>query len=263
MLAVVEKVLKRGRDDVAALQQRIAALKAEAAAAVAEIEKIEGERTLADSYEAAGQLDERCRRLRWTIEHAAALLPDLEARLARATAEKRQTALARHRAIAAEAYRKLRGAVIEAGRLQGEAMRLRNDAIAELGEGLVSVELPVVAFRGMLVPDLIQLYLDQNDRVFAPPQRQPKPVAVVQKPAAQKPPVVQIPPAAVAPRRAARKPRRDAAPAEGEKLVSILRPGVEVGGGQCQIGDVVKLPLEEATRLVASGAADFVNGEEG
>src|SRR5271166_1716350 len=235
MLAAVRRLMPGKAEDFAALQQEIQRVKAEGAAACAEIERLEQERALCPSYQAALELDGRCKELRWTVDHARAVLPDLEQRLARAAAEKRQAGLARHHAIAAQCYRKLRAALVEAGRLQTEAIRAREDAVREIGEGLVQLHLPIVAFRGMLTEDLLNLYFDQLDRVFDPPR--PKPVVAAQKPPAPAPAKPKQAVAAPAPR-PARVVRHDPFPSEGQQLVVFIRAGTDLGDGTIAgIGD--------------------------
>ena len=124
-------------------------------------------------------MDERCRRLQWQIDHASSVLPLLEARLAAARAEGQRRGLARHRKIMAALHPKLRAAVIEAGRIQQEVIAARQAACAELGEGLVNKEIPILAYRGLILPDLIQQWAAEMDRIFAP---KPKPAAIAVRP---------------------------------------------------------------------------------
>jgi hypothetical protein len=191
------------------------------------------------------------------VDHANAVLPELEARLAQALAARHRAAIARHRAIGAEIYRKLRAALVEAGKAQALALQARADAIAEIGEGQAHLHLPVVAFMGLLTPDLLQLYFDQMDRVMAPPP--PNPVAAAPKPL-PKPkarPMIEISPGA-APVRVARQPIRDSAPADdGERLLTILRNGVEVENRQLAVGDIVRIRGDLARQLLRSGAAEL------
>ena len=258
MLAVVKRLMPGKAEDFAALQHEIQRVKAEGAAACAEIERLEQERALCPSYQAALELDGRCKELRWTVDHARAVLPDLEQRLARAAAEKRQAGLARHHAIAAQCYRKLRAALVEAGRLQTEAIRAREDAVREIGEALVQLHLPIVTFRGMVTQDLLQMYFDQLDRVFDPPRPKPKPVAVQKPPAPAKPKQAVAVPAP----RPARVVRHDPFPSEGQQLVVFIRAGTDLGDGTIAgIGDQLSLPIEQARQLVLRGAAEYVNAE--
>jgi hypothetical protein len=240
-------------------REEIAGLKRQGAQACAEIEEIEQRRALAPSYEAALAGEERTKELRWNVAHVDAVLPGLEARLAQAMADRRQAALARHRAIGAQVYAQLRAALVEAGQAQALALRAREDAIQEVGEGLVQMHLPAVAFMGLLTPEFLQLYFDQMDRVFAP-RPKPKPVAVAPK-ALPKPPtkpreVISSSPSAP---RVARQPYRDTAPGEGETLLQILRSGLELDDGrQCAVGDVVRVSTDKAGLLLRSGAAEPV-----
>jgi hypothetical protein len=263
MLAVVRKLLPTKGDDVAALQEEIAALKRQGAQACAEIEEIEQQRALAPSYETALAGEARVKELRWNVAHVDAMLPGLEARLAQAMADRRQAALARHRAIGAQVYGQLRSALVEASRAQAFALRAREDAIKEVGEALVQMHLPAVAFMGLLTPELLQLYFDQMDRVFAP---RPKPkAAAVPAPvrAALPAPAKPKAPVAVAKEpapRPARVVRHDPFPdGQGQALVVFLRAGVEIGDGTvATIGDQVSLPAEQARTLAQRGVVDYV-----
>ena len=99
-LRVVKAMLKGG-DDPATLQQRIDAVKAEAAAACVEIERLQSERALAPDYEAAPAIDERVRREQWKVEHADATLPVLEREFAALRTVHQARALAHHQSIIA------------------------------------------------------------------------------------------------------------------------------------------------------------------
>jgi hypothetical protein len=261
MLEVVRKLLQTKGDDVAALQEEIAALKRQGAQACAEIEEIEQQRALAPSYEAALAGEARAKELRWNVAHVDAVLPGLEARLAQAMADRREAALARHRAVGAQVYGQLRAALVEAGRVQALALRFREDAIKEVGEALVQMHLPPVAFIGLLTPELLQLYFDQMDRVFAP-RPKPKPAAIPAPTRAALPaPRPKPKPAIAAPApRPPRVIRRDTFPTtEGQALVTFLRGGVELGDGTtAAIGDQVSLPAAQARTLCERGVADYV-----
>jgi hypothetical protein len=172
-------------------------------------------------------------------------------------ADRRRAALARHRAIGAQVYRQLRTALVEASKAQALALRAREDAVNEVGEALVQMHLPVVAFMGLLTPDLLQLYFDQMDRVFAP-QPKPKPVAVapkaLPKPAPKPRQVISSSPAAK------RAVRHDAFPIDDQQaLVVFVRSGAELPDGTtAAIGDQVCLLAEQARQLILRGAADYV-----
>lgn len=258
MLAVVKRLMPGKAEDIAGLQQEIDRVKADGAAACAEIEQLDQQRALAPSYGAAVAGDERSKQLRWTVDHANAVLPELEARLAQAIAARHQAAIARHRATGAQVYGQLRAALVEAGKAQALALQARQEAIAEIGEGQTQLHLPVVAFMGLLTPDLLQLYFDQMDRVMAPPPK-PKPVVAAPKSLPPKPrPMIEMP--ATAPVRAGRVQRADPTPhGEDQRSVVFLRGGCELeDGSQSIIGDRCAMPAEIARRHVLAGNAEFV-----
>lgn len=263
MLAVVRRLMPGKAEDIAGLQQEIERLKAEGAAACAEIEQLEQLRALAPSYDAAVAGDERCKQLRWTVDHANAVLPELEARLAQAMAARHQAAITRHRAIGAQVYRQLRAALVEAGKAQTLAVQARADAIAELGEGQAQQHLPVVAFMGLLMPDLLQLYFAEMDRVMAP-QPKPKPLGAAPRSVpVPKPRMIEI--SAAAPVRAVRARRADGPPQSvGERRIVALKSGVELGDGKpaLAIGDVATVAAATAERLALSGSCDYTLEEK-
>ena len=53
--------------------------------------------------------------------------------------------------------------------------------------------------------------------------------------------------------------RRDSQVGEGERLITFLRTGCEVGGFQTIAGDVLAVPIVAAKDLVRSGAAEFAD----
>jgi hypothetical protein len=161
-------------------------------------------------------------------------------------------------------YGQLRAALVEAGRVQALALRFREDAIKEVGEALVQMHLPAVAFMGPLTPELLQLYFDQMDRVFAP-RPKPKPAAIPAPApvrAALPAPRPKPKPAIAAPApRAPRVVRHDSFPidGQGQALVTFLRGGVEIGDGTtAAIGDHVSLPVEQARALALRRVVDYV-----
>jgi hypothetical protein len=124
-----------------------------------------------------------------------------------------------------------------------------------------------VAFRGLLLEDLIQMWVAEQDRVHAAPapSPQPTPVAVVKpvpaKPAAK--PVVPMTPVAPAePAKPKPRPLRKDTVAVGGRLVSVLRSGIDIDGFQCRAGDQIALPAEQAELLVRAGSCDYVNAGE-
>src|SRR5205823_5640029 len=108
---LLKAVIGQNPDDVAALTADIGTEKTKAAEAYAEIERLGQERRAAADFEAARAIDERIARCRWQIEHADAVIPELERRLSVAKAERQAEAIVRHHKAANRAYRKLRGAI--------------------------------------------------------------------------------------------------------------------------------------------------------
>ena len=170
-------------------------------------------------------------------------------------------------------YPKLRASIEAAGRVQTECIAARNAAIAELGESICSVHIPIVAFRGLLLEDLIQLWVNEQDRVHAAPAPAPAVAAVVQSRIAPIPTrpvgatdrrVVEKPVAPVVapvtPTKPKRQPRRDKI-AVNSKLVVLLRSGIELPGGEQSVaGDVIgTLTMEQADALLRAGAAELAS----
>jgi hypothetical protein len=257
MLSVVKRLMTSKGDDVAALQEEIAALKRQGAQACAEIEEIEQRRALAPSYEAALAGEDRCKQLRWQVDHCAALLPELEARLAAARAIDQAAALKRHRAIIGAFFPRLRAALIEAGRIQAEAIKARQTAAAEVGEHAVALNIPFLGYRGLVDDSLISAWCAEQERVWSQPApSRPRPVrAALPAPTKSKPPVAVAKEPATRPKRVVRHDF----PTEGQALVVFLRGGVDLEDGSvAAIGDQIALPAEQARQLVLRGAADFV-----
>jgi hypothetical protein len=262
-MALVRGLITGSYNLVDLLGERDSAV-AKLAAARDEIVRLEAQRLSAESFEGAEEINHRLARVQWTVDQINdALLPALEQRIVAARAAKQRAALLKHQAAARALYPKLRAAVEAAGRVQSEAIAARNAAIAELGESLVSVHVPIVAFRGLLLEDLIQMWVAEQDRVHAAPTPAPQPaVAVVVKPVPARPAAKPVVPAAPAepvalkpPKR--REPRRDKVAPNG-RLVTLMRSGVELPDGtQGLVGDVVAMLATDAERLVMSGAGDY------
>jgi hypothetical protein len=178
MLAVIRRVMSGNGDDVAALQAQIVALKTEGAEASAEIDRLKQERALASSFDEARELDDRIARQIWVTEHAAAELPEFERRLAAARAADQAAALAKHRGILIGLYPRLKAAILATVEAQAEAFAARDTAIKEIGEAMVARNLPVVAFAGFLMPDLVAIWQSENDSVFSDLARRPKAAAI-------------------------------------------------------------------------------------
>jgi hypothetical protein len=80
-----------------------------------------------------------------------------------------------------------------------------------------------------------------------PPVRPPAPFPPTPQPAAPKP----------KPKRAL---RRDRSAAPDQRLVSILRDGMEIDGFQATVGDVIAVPAAAAQELLRAGSVDLVGG---
>jgi hypothetical protein len=157
-----------GKDDPAELAAEIDALRASAAEASAESERLQAARLVAADYEATLAVDEKIKRAQWIIDSTAAKLPALEAQLKAARAEQHHRAISRHLAALKSLYPRLKAAILGAAALQAEAIKLRDAAIAEIGEAAATVHLPFLQYRGLLLPDLIELWCAELDCVFAP-----------------------------------------------------------------------------------------------
>lgn len=262
MLEIVKSTVQGAPvDQLAAIEARLHAEKANAAAAARELEQLEQQRRVSDDYETASSLDGAIGRARWTIERSEALIP-LEGERDAALAERRREQLARHTLVIAKLHPRLRRAIEAAAAVQVEAISARQAAIADLGEGLVTANIPTITFGGLLLPDLVGLWAAELDRAFAGPQPRPAPAKAAPAPPRPKPidtgrgrPVGPDPPPP-APR--VRRPlRRDSEAGEGERLIIFLRSGVEVSGFQAIAGDVLAVPITTADGLVKSGAAEF------
>jgi len=262
MLAVVRKLITGKGDDIGALQRQIQGVKREGQEASGEIERLKRERAAAVSYDEARDLDDRINRQIWASEHAAQLLPQLELELGAARAAQQAQALTRHTRVLIDLYPRLKAAILAAVEAQEEVIAARQAAIAEIGEAMVSRNLPALGFAGFIYRDLVEIWSRENDRVVADLARQPKPAAIPAPVRAALPaPTKSKAPVAVAKApRPARVVRHDAFPTDGQQsLVVFLRGGAELPDGSVAgIGDEIALPAEQARRLVERGAAEFV-----
>jgi hypothetical protein len=178
MLKAVARLRTRKGDDVGALQQQIQGLKREGQEASEEIDRLKRERASAASYDETRDLDDRIDRQIWVTEHCAAAIPQLELELGAARAAQQAKALARHKKALIEIYPKLKAAILAATDAQKLVMDAHAAASQELGEAVVSLQLPAIQFAGFLVPDLVSLWQQTNDRIIADLARQPKPAAI-------------------------------------------------------------------------------------
>src|SRR5215470_1305727 len=120
----------------------------------AEEKRLAGEWIFAANSDAAEQIERRRREALGLAERDKARIIELEPRLAAAQAEAQRQALAKHRQIMAGLYPRLRAAIDAAAAVQMDAIRARDAAIAQLGEGIVQQHLPPLAYLGFLLPDL-------------------------------------------------------------------------------------------------------------
>ena len=285
------KVIGNGPDEIAELEELIAAERRKGAEASAELERLDEERRRAPDFESARAVDEAIARCRWQMEHADALLPELGRQLSVLKAQRQAAAAVRHHKAAERVFRKLRVAIDAAAAVQLEAIAARNAAIADLGEG-GAARIPAVAYMGFLLPDLVAVWATDLERAFSGPPPKPKPVppspATIEKSLAHfrqrertrenqfiveslEEQLRQAAPERAGPRainpalndtsqpvpRPKREPRRDTQAGKGERLVQILRTGVDVAGYQAGLGDVLSVPIAVAEGLVRGGAAEF------
>jgi len=116
-----------------------------------------------------------------------------------------------------------------------------------------------------LLPDLVQLWVDEQERFWAAPP--PQVVAAVPPapaPKRQGAQRIELVGLRLPAPRPARVPRCDAAPGDGETAIVFIRSGVELPDGTlAAIGDRLNLPSDQARPLVLQGAADYVlKGDE-
>src|ERR1700736_5484523 len=180
LMQMVENAVGVG-DSVGDLVGRIEAERAKLAASMQEIERLEAVRVGSDSYEDAQAAESRLGRVRWEVSRIEALLPVLSEKLTAARAAAQRSGIAKHLEIARKTYPRLRAAIEAAAAIQHEAIKTRESANAELGEGVVAQFIPHISYRGFLMADLVKLWSDEQDRVFATKTApQPAVAAVVQ-----------------------------------------------------------------------------------
>lgn len=252
-------------DTVQELIGEVAKARRERADALAAAERLECERLVAESFEQAQELARQIERARWDAERADARLPELEQRLNAARAREQAAALEKHRMRRAAIYRRLRAAIVAAGEIQGEAIRADQEACAELGEGLVRGHLPPIAYRGFLMPDLIELWTADQDRMFAAPVQAPKAQTTTAPRVPSQPRsstqhavrlglndsggAIHAPPVA-----------DDTAPlVEDELRCVVIRSGFQTPSGlPCRSGQKIRLPRLVATEAARHGAVEIL-----
>jgi hypothetical protein len=255
---LASRILPTGKDDPAMLERQLNELRATIEKNQTDANRLAENWLSAPDGDTAEQIDRARREALRLAQRDQARIPHLEASLASARAVAQAELLARHRKILAAIYPRLRAALDLAAKIQVEAIVARNKAIAQLSEGLVAQHLAPVAYLGFLLPDLIQLWADDQDRIWAPkapapkpPAAQPKTTATAKANAAAQPDP--------APPRPLRPLRHDPPPPEGQASVIFLRPGIDFADGQQSlIGDTVNVPADVARALVQRGAADYV-----
>jgi hypothetical protein len=146
-------------------------LRAEGRDASLAIDALKAERADAASYDKARDLDDRINRQIWICENAARAIPQLELQLGAARAAQQAQALARHKNALLELYPRLKKAIVTAVALQKEAMALRDSACRELGEAVVSRNLPALGYAGFLRNELYEIWQRENDRIIGDLQR--------------------------------------------------------------------------------------------
>jgi hypothetical protein len=244
-------------DAVAAAETELARVRAEIEQAKAEAQQLGQAWLTAATQDAAEAIERQRLESERVAKRDEQQIPQLEARVTAAKAEKQRHGVARHRAAIAAFVPELVAAVEAAAAMQVQAIQLREAAIAELGEGAVQREIPVVGFLGLLLPDLVRDWSRSLQRMFAPAAAAtPRPVASRPSPkAAAAKPVISPPPP-----RPARPPRRDPPPEHPDQVVvTMLRANVQLGDGSLSVvGDELTLMRDDARQLLLSGAADYV-----
>lgn len=138
-------------------------------------QELAGEWLHAHTEEDARAIDARRVELLRRISRDEARLPELEERLAAAKAERQRDAIERHRKAARDAFHVLREALQAAAAAQRAAINARDAAIRELGgEGIVTREIPVIAFFGVVLPDAVEHWAAATVRAFDGPPPRPK-----------------------------------------------------------------------------------------
>jgi hypothetical protein len=208
----------------------------------------------ADTAEDADKIERRRRECLRLAERGEAAMPGMEAALVAARATKQRVALAKHLAAARAVYFKLRDVVEIAASVQHEAILVRQAAIAELSEGVVQQRIGAVAYMGILLPDLVEIWRAHQDRVFAEPATVQAVAAVVApiapKPAAKAP--------AAEPVKARRPLRNDLLATECRRRVKFHRSNIELEDGTLsRAGDIVSVPASVAEKLIEHGGADY------
>jgi hypothetical protein len=254
-LELVKRTARAAVDQVAEAEAALRAARAEIETSRAQAHELDLAWLMASTQEAAEEIARRRAELVRVADRGEQLIPQLEGQLVAAKAEKQRQGLARHHAAIAAFVPELISAVERAAAVQVQAISLRQQAERELGEGIVAAHIPHLAFAGLPLPDLVQMWRSEIERIFAPPAAAPpRPVAVpAPRPSAPKR-AIALPPEP----RPVRPLRRDPPPNDGERALFFVRSGAELpDGSSAAVGDIVNMPAAQAEILVRSGPADF------
>jgi hypothetical protein len=252
------RLVKRVVDAVAEAEAEISRLAEVEDKAKADTQRLGQEWLFAESQAVAEQVDRARIEAERVLARCAAVRPELEQRLAAAKAEKQREGLARHHAAIKAFLPTFIASVEGAAQAQVQAILLRNAAVAELSESLVQANIPSVAFLGLLVPDLVEIWATELRRSFEPPSAKPAPVA---RTAANGHATPALPPTPT-PKRAL---RADPPPqTEDHRSVVFVRPYVDLedGTGAVLIGDQRTLPADVAHRQVLLGNGEFAREQK-
>jgi hypothetical protein len=244
-------------DAVAEAEAELRATRAEIETSRAQADELGRAWLMAATQQLAEKIDRRRAELVRVADRGEQLIPQLEAQLVAAKAEKQREGLGRHHAAIRAFLPTLVKAVEAAAAAQVQAIQLRQQAERELGENVVAANIPHLAFAGILLPDLVLMWKSEIEKMFAPPAAAPpRPVVAVPVPARAAAPkrAIALPPAP----RPVRPLRRDPPPNDGERALFFVRSGTELlDGSLAAVGDIVNMPAAQTEILVRSGAADF------
>jgi hypothetical protein len=279
----VAKFVKRavGTETSADIGRSIEAMRAEGTAARDEAAMHEAAALTASTFEEAESLRRKAAEARWRSDRAEARLLELEERLSAAKAREQAAALERHRTRRVALYRKLRAALEAAAAAQVETIKADEQARLELGENVAMRHLPPFVFRGLILPDLVEIWAAETERlVMAPVRPSPTPAAPVRPAGARK--SRQLPhererlpttsdvhrPATTAlvgpsPTFAARAPD-DTAPLEpGQVRARVARSGYSPSdtAPQCARGQIIRIAKATAERAAAAGVLEIIEGD--
>lgn len=285
------RLVKPGKNKTAITSADLAAeiqrLRDRGAAACVERDRLLAERQSASSYAVAREMGDRIEELGWQIEHDAGALERLDAELAATKAEEHREALILHRETCREAFAALLTAILAATDAQTRAMKTREAAIGALGEAAVAQNIPPIAFRGFLLPDLVGLWKTEQARAWSAPWSPPVPQPVASGTRRRVDPKRDLPAQPIARQGiariggtvpASRPPIYTGPPAEAPKpprplhadktagvaahLIKFIRGGADLDwyrpGDAARLGDVIAAPERIAIALVKNSAAVFI-----